>query len=111
VLSQKGESLAVIIASELIPPIEVDPVSVTPGVVGFVMTFLVAIAALALILDMVRRVRRVRYRQEIGERLDREVAATQAATQADTQANTEPSNASTTDSGSSPSATAEDSPR
>lgn len=106
-LSQKGESLAVIIASELIPPIEVDPVSVTPGVVGFVATFLVAIAALALILDMVRRVRRVRYRQEIGERLDREVAATQA----DTQGNTEPSNASTSDTGSSPSATAEDSPR
>ena len=102
-LSQKGESLAVIIASELIPPIEVDPVSVTPGVVGFVVTFLVAIAALALILDMVRRVRRVRYRQEIGERLDREVAATQA--------DTEPSNVSNTDTGPSSSATAEDSPR
>lgn len=62
----------VVVAEELIPPIEVDPVLVTPGVVGFVVTFLVAAASLALIIDMARRVRRVRYRQEISERLDRE---------------------------------------
>lgn len=62
----------VISAEELIPPIEVDPVSVTPGVVGFVATFVVAVIVLLLILDMVRRVRRVRYRQEIAERLDQE---------------------------------------
>ena len=61
-----------VLAEELIPPIEVDPVLVTPGVVGFVVTFLVAAASLALIIDMARRVRRVRYRQEISERLDRE---------------------------------------
>ena len=59
-------------AEELIPPIEVDPVLVTPGVVGFVVTFAVAIGALLLILDMVKRVRRVRYRAEIAEMLDRE---------------------------------------
>jgi hypothetical protein len=59
-------------AEELIPPIEVDPVLVTPGVVGFVVTFMVAIGALLLILDMVKRVRRVRYRAEIAEMLDRE---------------------------------------
>jgi hypothetical protein len=59
-------------AEELIPPIEVDPVLVTPGVVGFVVTFMVAIGALLLILDMVKRVRRVRYRAEIAEKLDRE---------------------------------------
>lgn len=62
-------------AEELIPPIEVDPVLVTPGVIGFVATFLVAMGSLVLILDMVRRVRRVRYRAEIAERLDAEVAA------------------------------------
>jgi hypothetical protein len=61
-------------AEELIPPIEVDPVLVTPGVIGFVVTFLVAIGSLVLILDMVRRVRRVRYRAEIAERLDAEQA-------------------------------------
>jgi hypothetical protein len=62
-------------AEELIPPIEVDPVLVTPGVIGFVVTFLVAMGSLVLILDMVRRVRRVRYRAEIAERLDAEAAA------------------------------------
>lgn len=61
-------------AEELIPPIEVDPVLVTPGVVGFIVTFAVGLAALLLILDMVRRVRRVRYREEIREKLDREAA-------------------------------------
>ncbi|MDA8579746.1 hypothetical protein N9K72_02100 [Pontimonas sp.] len=56
----------------LIPAIEVDPNSVTPGVVGFVVTFVVAGAVLMLIIDMVRRVRRVRYREEINAKLDAE---------------------------------------
>jgi hypothetical protein len=60
----------VLMEEELIPAIEVDPNSVTPGVVGFVMTFGVMIAVLLLVIDMVRRVRRVRYRQEIADRLD-----------------------------------------
>ena len=60
----------VLMEEELIPAIEVDPNSVTPGVIGFVMTFGVMIAVLLLVLDMVRRVRRVRYRQEIADRLD-----------------------------------------
>lgn len=54
------------------PPPEFDPNSVTPTWVGFLITFLVAVAAVLLILDMVRRVRRVRYRSEIRERLDGE---------------------------------------
>jgi hypothetical protein len=60
----------VLMEEDLIPAIEVDPNSVTPGVVGFVMTFGVMIAVLLLVIDMVRRVRRVRYRQEIADRLD-----------------------------------------
>ncbi|MDN4615813.1 hypothetical protein P5G50_15275 [Leifsonia sp. F6_8S_P_1B] len=48
---------------------------VTPGVAGFVVTFLVALAAVLLALDMVRRIRRVRYRAEINEKLDAEQAA------------------------------------
>jgi len=64
---------ALILAEELIPPIEVDPVMVTPGVVGFFATFVMAAGAVFLIFDMVRRVRRVRYRAEISERLDREM--------------------------------------
>ena len=60
----------VLMEEDLIPAIEVDTNSVTPGVVGFVMTFGVMIAVLLLVIDMVRRVRRVRYRQEIAYRLD-----------------------------------------
>jgi hypothetical protein len=60
----------VLMEQDLIPAIEVDPNSVTPGVIGFIMTFGVMVAVLALILDMTRRVRRVRYRAEIAEKLD-----------------------------------------
>jgi hypothetical protein len=60
----------VLMEEDLVPAIEVDPNSVTPGVIGFIMTFGVVIAVLLLVLDMVRRVRRVRYRQEIADKLD-----------------------------------------
>ena len=56
----------------LIPAIEVDPNSVTPGVVGFLATLFVAMGVVVIIVDMARRVRRVRYRAEIVERLDSE---------------------------------------
>ena len=49
-----------------------DPNSVTPGAIGFVVTFAIAAAVVGLIFDMVRRVRRVRYRSEINEKLDAE---------------------------------------
>lgn len=42
----------------------------SPGVIGFIATFGVTAAAVALIFDMVRRVRRVRYRAEIEAKLD-----------------------------------------
>lgn len=61
-----------VMEEELIPAIEVDPNAVTPGVIGFVVTFIVMIAVLLLVLDMVRRVRRVRYREEIAQKLDAE---------------------------------------
>lgn len=51
-----------------------DPNMVTPGVIGFVAIFLIALATVLLILDMTRRVRRVRYRAEVQE----EIAAEQA---------------------------------
>lgn len=66
----------IVLASEdLIPAIEVDPNSVTPGVVGFLATLFVAVGVLLIITDMVRRVRRVRYRSEINEKLDAEAAS------------------------------------
>ncbi|MEP6481521.1 MAG: hypothetical protein ABJA94_05885 [Rhodoglobus sp.] len=45
---------------------------VTPGVVGFGLTFFVAAATILLIIDMSRRMRRVRYRAEIREQLEAE---------------------------------------
>jgi uncharacterized protein HemY len=68
-LDFRGVSLEV---EDLIPAIEVDPNSVTPGAIGFVFTFAIALVVLVLIFDMVKRVRRVRYRAEINEKLDRE---------------------------------------
>lgn len=57
------------------PPADFDPNSVTPGWIGFAITAAVAIISIVLILDMVRRVRRMRYRAEIRERLAEEGAA------------------------------------
>ncbi|GAA3740010.1 hypothetical protein GCM10022239_14550 [Leifsonia bigeumensis] len=54
------------------PAPDFDPNSVTPTWVGFAITFLVAVAAVLLIMDMVRRIRRTRYRAEIQERLEAE---------------------------------------
>lgn len=55
-------------------PDDFDPNTVTPGVVGFAITFLIAAVTIVLIVDMTRRVRRVRYRGEARERLEAERA-------------------------------------
>lgn len=60
-----------------------DPNSVTPGWVGFTIMFLLAVAVILLIMDMVRRVRRVRYRGEIQERLGAEREAEDSAPPSD----------------------------
>lgn len=52
-----------------------DPTTVTPGWVGFVITFGIALLTVLLIVDMTRRVRRVRYRSEVREKLAAEEAA------------------------------------
>jgi hypothetical protein len=49
------------------------------GTIGFIMTFFVTAGAVALIFDMVRRIRRVRYRAEITEKLEAEAQASQDA--------------------------------
>lgn len=53
---------------------EFDPASVTPGVVGFVVTAVFALAVILLGTDLVRRVRRSQYRAEIAEELQAELA-------------------------------------
>ncbi|WP_430645734.1 hypothetical protein [Agromyces sp. GXS1127] len=54
---------------------EFDPNDVTPGVVGFIATILIMLAVLLLVIDMVRRIRRVNYRAEARERIAAEEAA------------------------------------
>ena len=63
--------------SALILAEKIDPNGVTPGVVGFIITAFVAIVSLFLILDMVRRMRRLRYREEAKYTVDAEVAVDQ----------------------------------
>jgi hypothetical protein len=55
----------------------------SPGTIGFIATFGVTAGAVLLIFDMVRRVRRVRYRAEIEAKLE---AESQASSQAETAA-------------------------
>lgn len=55
-----------------------DPNSVTPTWVGFLATFLVAALTILLMFDLTRRVRRMRYRAEVKERLEAERVAEEA---------------------------------
>lgn len=57
------------------PTATVDPANVTPGVVGFIGTAVIAIALVLLLIDMLRRIRRAGYRSEIAEELDAEAEA------------------------------------
>ncbi len=65
----------VMLASTPTPQPNFDENSVTPTWVGFAATFGVAVVVVLLCIDMVRRVRRVRYRGEIRERLEAERVA------------------------------------
>lgn len=58
-----------------IPSMTVAPEAVTPGFVGFAAIVLLVIAVGLLIWDMNRRIRRVRYRDEVRAELDAEEAA------------------------------------
>ena len=60
------------------PTPQVDPDLVTPGVWGFVITALVAVAVIFLVWDMMRRIRRGRVRADIDEQLQAEEQAGRA---------------------------------
>ena len=68
------------IYSETSTPGEViiDDTWYSPGVVGFLATFGLAAVSLLIIWDLVRRIRRVRYRAEISALLDQEQATDEA---------------------------------
>lgn len=65
-------SAVVLLASTPTPQPNFDQNSVTPTWVGFAATFGVAAVVVVLCIDLVRRVRRVRYRGEIREQLEAE---------------------------------------
>jgi hypothetical protein len=71
------KTLALILAATPTPSPTEDPANTfySPGTIGFLLTFFVAGSAVLLIFDMVRRVRRVRYRAEIQEKLAAEAQA------------------------------------
>lgn len=64
-------------------PTPFDANLVTPGVVGFVVTFGLIVVTIFLLIDMNRRTRRVTYKAEIAERLDAEEAAERDASKPD----------------------------
>ena len=74
-------TVIVMLATTPTPQPNFNENSVTPTWVGFAATFGVAAIVVLLCIDMVRRVRRVRYRGEIREQLEaeREAAEREAA--------------------------------
>ena len=71
-------ALAVLAATPSPQP-TVDPDLVTPGPLGFATIVVLVIAVFLLVFDMLRRVRRARYREEANAVLDAEEAAAQEA--------------------------------
>ncbi len=69
--------LSALLAATPVPSSTPDPAETfySPGTIGFIATFGVTAGAIVLIFDMVRRVRRVRYRAEISAKLEAESAA------------------------------------
>jgi hypothetical protein len=57
------------------PTSKVPDTAVTPGVWGFVVTAAIGVLVILLVLDMIRRLRRVNYRAEVRERIAAEQAA------------------------------------
>ncbi len=62
------------------PGRELDPTSVSPGLIGFLATFAVVLATVLLMLDMVRRLRRLSFRED---RARQQEAAAVPASEAD----------------------------
>jgi hypothetical protein len=56
------------------PSVDPETTFYSPGTIGFIATFGMAVGAALLIADLVRRIRRIRYRAEIQEKLDAEAA-------------------------------------
>lgn len=76
-------AVAALVAAQLVltsvtptpTPLPYNPDDVTPGVIGFAFTFVIFLAVGALAFDLLRRVRRARYREEVRQKLAQELAA------------------------------------
>jgi hypothetical protein len=72
-----------LIAAVFLPKLAQDDsagaIATSPGILGWIATFLMALAAGFVIWDMVKRVRRLRYRNEIQEEISEEEAALEEA--------------------------------
>lgn len=76
--------LSALLAATPSPTPSVDPANTfySPGTIGFIATFLVAAGAIVIIFDMVRRIRRVRYRSDVAAKLEAEALGEGATTAA-----------------------------
>lgn len=76
--------LSALLAATPVPSSTPDPAETfySPGTIGFIATFGVTAGAVLLIFDMVRRVRRVRYRAEISAKLEAEAQSPSSLEQA-----------------------------
>jgi hypothetical protein len=72
-------ALAVLAEATPSPTPTVDPNLVSPGPAGFAVIAVLAVVVILLVWDMMRRIRRGRYRADIREELDAEQAAAQSA--------------------------------
>jgi hypothetical protein len=72
--------ISALLAASPSPSPSTDPANTfySPGTIGFIATFGMALGATLLIFDLVRRVRRVRYRAEIQAKLDAETTSSRA---------------------------------
>lgn len=71
-------ALATLLAANPTPTTDPANTWYSPDLIGFLGTFILVIGALLIIWDMVRRIRRVRYRAEIQAKLEAEEAKAQA---------------------------------
>ena len=56
----------------IFPLTETDQITIDPGPIGFIAVAFVAVGAILLTLDMARRIRRTRIRDEVATKLDAE---------------------------------------
>jgi hypothetical protein len=60
-----------------------NPNLITPGWIGFSVIFIVAVATVFLLIDMTRRIRRSRYREDVRLQIEAEQAEAEAAAEAE----------------------------